>query len=159
VILDHGQRRELIQCHEQNHVGQNLEVIELLYHTELMAWTVILLDEVTDWYFDLVEREPESAKLVAAAIDVLEADGPNLGRPLVDSIKGSSIRNLKELRPGSRGRSEIRILFVFDPVRQAVLLVAGDKAGNWSNWYREQILLAERRYATWLESGANTECE
>jgi hypothetical protein len=115
-----------------------------------MVWTVILVDEVADWYLDLEEREPETAKMVAAAIDLLETDGPALGRPMVDSIVGSSVRNMKELRPGSRGRSEIRILFVFDPVRQVVLLVAGDKAGNWNRWYRESIPLAERRYARWL---------
>jgi len=81
---------------------------------------------------------------------VLEADGPALGRPRVDSIEGSSILNMKEMRPGSRGRSEIRILFVFDPALQAVLLVAGDKTGNWTKWYRDAIPLAERRYARWL---------
>jgi len=35
------------------------------------------------------------------------------------------IASLKELRPGSRERSEVRILFVFDPWRSAILLVAG----------------------------------
>jgi ribosome-binding protein aMBF1 (putative translation factor) len=53
----------------------------------------------------------------------------------VDTITNSKIANLKELRPGSRGRSEIRILFVFDPWRSAILLIAGDKAGNWTKWY------------------------
>jgi hypothetical protein len=115
-----------------------------------MAWTVILVDEVAGWYLDLVNDEPATAELVAAAIDLLEADVPTLGRPLVDSIEGSSIRNLKELRPGSRGRSEIRILFAFDPERQAVLLVAGDKAGNWTRWYADNIPLAERRFKAWL---------
>jgi hypothetical protein len=81
---------------------------------------------------------------------MLEAQGPALGRPLVDSIQNTVVHNLKELRPGSRGRSEIRILFVFDSVRNAVLLVAGDKAGDWTRWYRENIPLAERRYARWL---------
>jgi hypothetical protein len=121
-----------------------------------MAWTVILVDEVTDWYFDLVRHEPETAELVETAIDLLATAGPALGRPLVDTIEGSSIRNMKELRPGSVGRSEIRILFVFDPARQAVLLVAGDKAGNWSRWYRDNIPLAERRYTTWLLGGYDT---
>jgi hypothetical protein len=115
-----------------------------------MVWAVILVEEVASWYRDLEVDDPASAKSVAAAIDELEAEGPTLGRPLVDSITGASIRNLKELRPGSTGRSEIRILFVFDPARQAVLLVAGDKAGNWTRWYRENIPLAERRYAAWL---------
>ena len=110
-----------------------------------------------NWYLDLVRREPETAELVETAIDLLAADGPALGRPLVDSIKGSSIRNMKELRPGSRGRSEIRILFVFDPARQAVLLVAGDKAGGWSRWYRDNIPLAEQRYTTWLQGGYDKE--
>jgi hypothetical protein len=97
-----------------------------------MAWTVVLVNEVAAWYLDLIDREPDTAELVEGAIDLLAAKGPALGRPLVDTIKRSLVRNMKELRPGSRGRSEIRILFVFDPVRQAVLLVAGDKVGNWS---------------------------
>jgi hypothetical protein len=122
-----------------------------------MAWVVILVDEVTDWYLDLVDHEPTTAELVTAAIDLLEADGPTLGRPLVDSIEGSSIRNLKELRPGSQGRSEIRILFAFDPERQAVLLVAGDKAGNWTRWYADNIPLAERRFEAWLSGDYSEE--
>ncbi|MER6991712.1 type II toxin-antitoxin system RelE/ParE family toxin [Saccharopolyspora hirsuta] len=50
------------------------------------------------------------------------------------------------------GRSEIRILFVFDPHRQAVLLVAGDKAGEWNKWYRRNIALAEERYLEYLRT-------
>lgn len=73
-----------------------------------------------------------------------------LGRPAADRITGSSLHNRKELRPGSAGRTEIRIQFVFDPPRQAVLLVAGDKAGNWTRWYRDAIKLAEDRYARFL---------
>jgi hypothetical protein len=88
---------------------------------------------------------------------VLEAKVPSHGRPLVDSIAGSILHNLKELRPGSRGRSEIRVLFVFDPMRQAIVLVAGDKAGQWKSWYRVSIPLAERRYATWLAGGYDEE--
>jgi hypothetical protein len=122
-----------------------------------MAWSVILVAEVADWYLRLVADEPATAELVAAAIDLLEADGPALGRSLVDSVEGSLIHNMKELRPGSRGRSEIRILFVFDPARQAVLLVAGDKAGNWTQWYRDAIPLAERRYAQWLAGDKSEE--
>src|SRR4051794_36140715 len=56
---------------------------------------------------------------------------PTLGRPIVDRIQGSRVHHLKELRPGSAGASEIRILFPFDPATRAVLLVAGDKAGDW----------------------------
>jgi hypothetical protein len=85
--------------------------------------------------------------LVEQAIDRLTTVGPALGRPLVDTLEHSELRNLKELRPGSRGRSEIRMLFVFDPDRAAILVVAGDKAGRWSRWYEDAIPLAEARYA------------
>jgi hypothetical protein len=53
---------------------------------------------------------------------------------------------MKELRPGSTGSSEVRILFAFDPVRRAVLLVAGDKSGNWRGWYDTAIPLADDRH-------------
>lgn len=84
-----------------------------------------------------------SADQVLAALTILRDVGPALGRPLVDTVATSRHRNMKELRPGSRGRSELRILFAFDPVRRAILLVAGDKAGNWKKWYRTNIPLAD----------------
>jgi hypothetical protein len=68
----------------------------------------------------------------------------------VDSITASRIANLKELRPPSAGRSEIRILFVFDPWRSAILLVAGDKSGQWDRWYRSAIPRAEQIYEDYL---------
>lgn len=115
-----------------------------------MEWEVVLLDEVESWYRRLLDEDSESAELVAAAIDLPETDGPDLGRPLVDRIAGSELHNLKELRPGSRSSSEVRILFIFDPERRAVLLVAGDKSGRWTDWYRESIPIAESRYKRWL---------
>lgn len=53
---------------------------------------------------------------------------------------------MKELRPGSVGATEIRLLFAFDPERQALLLVAGDKNGSWNSWYDRNILIADDRY-------------
>ena len=61
----------------------------------------------------------------------LEERGPALGRPIVDVVKCSRHKNMKESRPGSRGRSELRALIAFDPLGQAILLGAGDKAGAW----------------------------
>jgi hypothetical protein len=63
-----------------------------------------------------------------AALQVLREHGPALGRPLVDTVVASRHPNMKELRPGSTGRTEIRVLFAFDLVRHAVLLVGGDKS-------------------------------
>ena len=87
--------------------------------------------------------DDDSREQVVAAVELLEEHGPQLGRPLVDTVSGSRHRRMKELRPGSSGRSELRILFAFDPARQAVLLVAGDKSGNWKSWYRKNIPLAD----------------
>jgi hypothetical protein len=58
----------------------------------------------------------------------------------------------KELRPGSGGHSEIRTLHIFGPRRNAVLLVAGDKAGRWEARYRRATPLAEQRYEDYLKS-------
>ena len=33
-------------------------------------------------------------------------------------------------------------IFAFDPAREAVFLVAGDKSGRWQTWYRAAIPLA-----------------
>jgi hypothetical protein len=52
---------------------------------------------------------------------------------------------MKELRPGSTGRTEIRVLFAFDKDRQAVLLIGGDKSSNWSRWYRTNVPIADDR--------------
>ncbi len=63
-------------------------------------------DLVEEW---LVSLDEDSYTQVIAALRIVESDGPALGRPLVDTIKASRHRNMKELRPGSSGRSEVRI--------------------------------------------------
>lgn len=88
---------------------------------------------------------------VIGALEVLAEHGPQLGRPLVDSIAGSRHRNMKELRPGSSGRSELRLLFAFDSERHAVVLVGGDKAGNWNRWYTVNVPIADARFDAHLE--------
>lgn len=119
---------------------------------DVAAWKVLLSDGVREWLTKLAVDGEETARLIRAAIRVLADDGPALGRPLVDSVKGSRIKNLKELRPGSSGRSEIRILFVFDPRRNAVLLVAGDKSTDWKGWYKTAVKQAEEIYENYLEA-------
>ncbi|WP_412753593.1 type II toxin-antitoxin system RelE/ParE family toxin [Krasilnikovia sp. M28-CT-15] len=110
-----------------------------------------MTSQVESFLDTLYQSDRESHRLVNQAILVLERNGPAEGRPLVDSITASQISNMKELRPPSVGRTEIRILFVFDPWRSAVLLVAGDKSGQWNRWYREAIPEAEQLYATYLK--------
>ena len=106
-------------------------------------WDVYLVNEVREW---IEQLDAASHGRVVQAIDALAECGPSLGRPLVDTITHSTIQNLKELRPGT-----VRILFVFDPWRSSVLLVAGDKAGQWNTWYERAIPLAEQRYEIYLK--------
>ena len=111
-----------------------------------MAWEIEFTDQFGDWYKSLDER---SRDRVVAAVELLEEDGPGLGRPFVDTVKGSRHANMKELRP--RG-GNLRILFAFDPRRMAILLIGGDKTNRWQAWYREFIPLADRLYDEHLET-------
>lgn len=111
-------------------------------------WEIRATDELFAW-FDTIDNVSQA--LVADAIDRLADAGPQLGRPLVDRIEGSQVHNMKELRPASSGRSEIRVLFVFDPWRSAILLVGGDKSGNWKAWYRTAIPEAEQLFESYVK--------
>lgn len=116
-----------------------------------MTHRLVMTRQVRDWLHALRAGDPVTRRLVSLAIDQLLDEGPRLGRPLVDRIASSRLHNLKELRPGSSGRSEVRILFIFDPVRNAVLLVAGDKSGQWNEWYRKAIPMAEALYDQYMK--------
>jgi hypothetical protein len=107
------------------------------------AWTVEFHPKCEQWAQDLPQSDAEA---LLAAIRVLRHRGPSLGRPLVDTVKASRHPNMKELRPGSTGRTEIRVLFAFDKSRRAILLVGGDKSDNWSRWYAQNIPIADDRF-------------
>lgn len=115
------------------------------YHPCVISRIALLCDSV-GWTAD-VERisawlnglDRETYELVFAAIEVLEEEGPALG-----------------LRPGSQGRSEVRILFAFDPARQAIMLAAGNKAGRWTQWYDEKIKAADEMFAEHLAQFEDT---
>ncbi|CAN5845694.1 hypothetical protein BH23ACT10_BH23ACT10_35210 [soil metagenome] len=123
----------------------------------MREWDIYLTNEVTAWLENMQAVDHASAVLVDDAIYLLSRSGPTLGRPLVDTIAHSKIGNLKELRPGSSGRSEIRILFVFDLWRSAILLVAGDKARQWNRWYERAIPHAEHLYEIYLKERGGQE--
>ena len=91
----------------------------------------------------LLGLDEDSYEQVSAAIELLGEHGPQLGRPLVDTVNRSRQRNMKELRPGLAGRTELRLLFAFDPQRRAIFLLAGNKAGNWQRWYTKNIPVAD----------------
>lgn len=107
-----------------------------------MNWSVDV-ELIVTWLDGL---DQDSYEQVVAALQLLAERGPHLGRPLVDTVKASRHKNMKELRPGSSGRSELRVLFAFDPERQAIMLVAGDKAGKWQKWYKVNIPIADKMF-------------
>lgn len=109
------------------------------------TWSIETTEQFTDWYSGLSEDEQDA---VNAAVDLLEEQGPTLGRPHADRVSRSRFHNMKELIPPA---SSIRILFTFDPRRTAILLVGGDKAGSWNAWYDEFVPVADELYATYLE--------
>jgi len=92
-------------------------------------------------------RLPRAVRVALAAhAKLLEDQGPALGRPAVDTLKGSRIKNLKELRFDADG-GVWRVAFAFDDRRVAILLVAGDKKGqDEKRFYRRLISEAERRW-------------
>lgn len=104
------------------------------------GWEVELTPEAERWYMELTPRDAER---IAATLDELERRGPGLGRPFVDSVRGSRHHNMKELR--SIG-GHLRALFAFDPGRRAVVLLGGDKTNDWRGWYERSIPLADRLY-------------
>ena len=107
-----------------------------------LVWEVNI--EYVELWLD--ELDQDTYEQVVAALELLAERGPQLGRPLVDAVKTSRHKNMKELRPGSKGRSELRILFAFDVERNGVLLVAGDKSGDWKKWYEVNVPVADDKF-------------
>jgi hypothetical protein len=76
----------------------------------------------------------------------LKTFGPQLGRPQVDTLKGSKHSNMKELR-FDVDDGVWRVAFAFDLRRRAILLVGGDKSGvSKDRFYRNLIEIADRRF-------------
>jgi len=104
------------------------------------ATTVYATDEFAEWYDGLEDRHRER---VAACVDLLEQMGIALGFPYSSAIEGSD-RALRELRVQSHGHA-LRVFYAFDPQRDAVVLIGGDKTGiSNERFYREYIHQAEQ---------------
>src|SRR5579875_729717 len=112
-------------------------------HTMESTGIVEIGDEFAVEFHDLDE---EVQTEILALSRVLQQFRPQLGRPRVDTLKGSRHANMKELR-FSAADGEWRVAFAFDPRRRAILLVAGDKSGiSEIRFYREMIARADDRF-------------
>lgn len=105
------------------------------------GWLIEITDEYFAWFAGLSEGQQDT---IRADIAILEQTGPFLGRPYVDSIKGSRHSNMKELRT-MHGRRHIRSFFAFDPRRAAILLIGGGKTGG-KSFYDRVVPLADRLF-------------
>jgi hypothetical protein len=106
-------------------------------------WEIEVTPEYEQWFLKL---DKEAQDDVRAAVELLAERGPSLGRPRVDTLTGTSVTHLKQLRVRT-----IRVLFAFDPRRVGILLVGGDKRDNWTSWYRSAITEAERLWRRHLD--------
>lgn len=113
-----------------------------------MNWEVGF-DPAFDLEFDALPTTVQDELLAQAKL--LEAFGPALGRPRVDTLNGSRYANMKELR-FQADDGVWRVAFAFDPQRKAILLVAGDKSGiNERRFYRQLIKRADVRFNKHLD--------
>lgn len=114
-----------------------------------MTWEVRLHSAFEDEILTL-ERDVRVALFAAAKL--LADFGPQLGRPHADTLKGSRHANMKELR-FEAADGEWRAAFAFDPERNAIVLVAGDKSGgSQKRFYKSLIAKADLRFSDHLES-------
>lgn len=109
-------------------------------------WEVEVTDQFCDWWRGLTADQQES---LTDRVDLLAERGPDLGRPVVDRIQTSRHHNMKELRAAHGGA--LRVLLMFDPRRQVILLLGGDKSGEWNAWYEWAVPVADDLYDEYLD--------
>ena len=111
-----------------------------------MQWPVEYTDEFGTWWIDLSERQRND---LTAVVELLMEHGPNLPFPYSSDIESSRHAHMRELRVQSGGQP-IRVFYAFDPRRQAILLIGGDKTGD-ARFYKRLVPLADRLYDDHLE--------
>jgi hypothetical protein len=108
-----------------------------------MEWEVESTDEYDAWFLAQTENGQASIRM---KVELLTEYGPHLPRPHADTLKGSNLSNLKELRAQTENHV-YRVAFLFDEERKALLLIGGDKKGkNEKRFYRNLIKQAEEIY-------------
>ena len=121
-----------------------------------MTWEVIFHD---DFFTELAALDQALQDELLAHAILLRDYGPGLGRPTVDTLKGSKHSNMKELRFAWSGEVW-RVAFAFDSARQAILLVGGDKGGaDQRRFYQRLIAKADARFDSHLATLAKIKKE
>lgn len=111
-----------------------------------MTWGVEHTDEFGEWWNTLSEGEQED---VVATVGLLEERGPTLPHPHSSGVEGSRHSHMRELRIQHAG-DPYRILYAFNPLRTAILLIGGNKVGD-DRWYKKFVPIADDLYDVHLE--------
>ncbi|MGR6981015.1 type II toxin-antitoxin system RelE/ParE family toxin [Testudinibacter sp. P27/CKL/0425] len=110
-------------------------------------WTILFTTQFETW---LLEQDEDTQDSVLAVLHYLKLEGPMLSRPYLDTVKGSQYSNMKELRIQHQGKP-LRAFFAFDPLRQAIVLCAGDKSNN-KRFYEKMIRIADIEFTDYLQT-------
>ncbi|MGX3067543.1 type II toxin-antitoxin system RelE/ParE family toxin [Ursidibacter arcticus] len=113
----------------------------------IQQWTVITTECFNMWLF---EQDDDTQDSVLASLGLLQSEGPLLSRPYADTVKGSQYANMKELRIQHQGKP-IRAFFAFDPLRQAIVLCAGDKSND-KKFCDKMLRLSDAEFTAYLSS-------
>jgi hypothetical protein len=115
-------------------------------------WEIITSESYDAWF---EEQDEDDKAVIRSKVYLLGEQGPNLGRPHADTLKGSKkLPNLKELRPKTDAHV-FRVAYKFDPGRKGLLLTGGDKKGkNQKKFYKDLIKQAEQIYIAYLKKKA-----
>ena len=138
----------LSSSRENREIGLNLYRFEAIIGG--MPWIILSTDEFDEW---LVGQTEKVQAKVDTHIMMLAMAGPTLpvrySKPVITSRFA-----MRELRVQVSG-DPYRILHVFDPGRNVVLLLGGDKTGD-DRWYEENVPRADRLYAAHLDELAKS---
>jgi hypothetical protein len=97
--------------------------------------------EFGSWWNDLTDREQAR---VAASVELLRQLGIALPFPHSSGVAASRHPHMRELRIQVDGHP-YRVLYAFNPLRNAILLLGGDKTGD-GRWYEVSVPVADRLY-------------
>lgn len=111
-----------------------------------IMWNIERTDEIAAWTAQL---DDDAKEAIYKSLLILRELGPSLGRPYVDTIEKSNHKNMKELRVQNKKRL-FRLFFAFDPDRNALLLIGGDKRGD-KRFYQRMIPIADEIYDRYLK--------
>jgi len=133
--------------------NNNLEVILRRGYTVRMGAEKVRELESTSEYLEwFASQTAPVQEAVRAYVKLLLEKGPSLGRPYVDTLKGSKYPNLKELRVQAQGR-KYRIAFLFTGDRVCLILTGDVKGGSEDKrFYKKLIAEAESLYEEFLAS-------